>query len=111
VRFASVSGLLWLETGDFGVRNAEESGLSGVSIQLLDTAGNLIQTYNVEADGVYHFSNLLPGEYVVRIDTTTLPDRMFVTHSPDGSSDFDTVVTLPAGVDVTDLEFGIVGAF
>jgi hypothetical protein len=111
VRFASVSGLLWLETGDFGVHNAEESGLSGVSIQLLDTAGNLMQTYNVEADGIYHFGNLLPGDYIIRIDTTTLPDRMYVTHNPDGSSDFDTAVTLSAGVDVEAVEFGIVGTF
>jgi hypothetical protein len=40
-------------------------GLGGVTIQLLDGQGNVLQTTTTEADGTYRFSNLHVGTYTV----------------------------------------------
>ena len=110
-RMGSISGLIWLETGDFGVRNAGETGIAGVVVELLDSTGTVLQSVTLEADGRFAFSDLIPGTYSVRINEESLPDRLFVTFNPDGSDAFSTLVTLPAGVDVEGVAFGLVGAF
>ncbi len=40
--------------------------LSGVTIQLLNSTGSVIDTTQTDADGMYHFVNLPPGNYGVR---------------------------------------------
>lgn len=110
-RLGSISGLIWLETSDFGVRNAGETGIAGVIVELVNSAGIVVQRVTLEADGRYTFSDQIAGTYSVRISEESLPDRLFVTYNPDGSSAFSTQVTLPPGVDVESVEFGLVGAF
>lgn len=107
----SISGLVWLETGNFGTRDASETGISGIVLSLMNQNGDVVQTFTVAEDGAYTFTDLLPGMYTVAIDTTTLPDRLFVTHNHDGSSAFTTLVDLQSGTDAQGLEFGLVGAF
>lgn len=110
-RFGSISGLIWLETRNFGVRDASESGIAGVQIDLLDHGGTVMRTVTLTADGRYHFADLLPGSYTISINAATLPDRMFITYNPDGSDEFSTVINLPAGAVVENIEFGIIGTF
>ncbi len=43
-----------------------EKPIAGVTIQLLDAAGNVLQTTTTDANGDYLFSNLRPGQYSVR---------------------------------------------
>ncbi|MAS38362.1 MAG: hypothetical protein CL610_30475 [Anaerolineaceae bacterium] len=107
----SISGMIWLETGDFGVRNEGETGLAGATVQLVDSTGAILQTITVRADGKYTFTDLLPGTYTVILDPASLPDPIFVTVDPDDSGDFNTTITLSAGGVVDDVEFGLVGTF
>lgn len=62
---ASVSGYVYHDANDDGVLGSLESGLEGVSVALLDEAGNLIDTAVTDATGFYRFTNLLAGNYQV----------------------------------------------
>ncbi|MEM6251324.1 MAG: DUF4114 domain-containing protein [Cyanobacteria bacterium P01_D01_bin.156] len=75
-----IRGTKWEDNNDNGLRDAGESGLSGVSIYLdennnglLDsgepvqvTAGDNPDTPDIDETGQYAFTNLLPGVYQVR---------------------------------------------
>ncbi len=62
----SIAGRVHATTGpDCDIVNPEIL-LAGVRIDLLDAAGNVIQTTETDANGRYRFNNLAPGEYQVR---------------------------------------------
>jgi len=64
-RSVSIAGRVDVNTtGD--CENPENPPLAGVTIQLLDAAGNVIDTTITDANGEYKFDNLAPGTYGVR---------------------------------------------
>jgi len=46
--------------------NEANARLGGVTIELLDASGNVIQTTTTNANGLYYFLNVPPGTYTVR---------------------------------------------
>jgi len=46
---------------------AEDNGIAGVVVNLLDAAGAVIATTTTDANGDYLFTTLAPGEYVVEL--------------------------------------------
>lgn len=75
----SVGNFIWLDTDADGVQDGGETGLSGVQVTLLDTSfnpvndadGNPVTAQTTLADGLYTFSNLIPGDYVVQVAPPT----------------------------------------
>ncbi|MCG8652331.1 MAG: hypothetical protein MI861_20995, partial [Pirellulales bacterium] len=70
---ASLTGEVFLDTDDDGVRGPSESGVADVRVYL-DTNNNSNldageQTTTTNALGFYQFDNLLPGAYSVRVET------------------------------------------
>lgn len=63
---ANLAGQVYLDLDGDCVRDANEQPLPGVTIELLDSAGNLVTTTATGSDGRYAFSNLRPDEYQVR---------------------------------------------
>ncbi len=68
----SVGSLVWFDANNDGTNNNAEVGISSVSVYLLsvDTNANtttVVGTTNTDINGLYHFSNLLPGNYQVVI--------------------------------------------
>ncbi|MEG3439825.1 SdrD B-like domain-containing protein, partial [Pannus brasiliensis CCIBt3594] len=64
---ATLGDRVWLDTNGNGIQDSGESGIAGVSVQLLGSDGtSLISTTTTGADGSYLFSNLTPGTYYVR---------------------------------------------
>ncbi|MBP85148.1 MAG: hypothetical protein CMJ64_00260 [Planctomycetaceae bacterium] len=63
---SSIAGVVHAETD--GNCNVEpgEIVLEGVTVELLDAAGDVIQTTQTNANGEYRFDGLVPGEYSVR---------------------------------------------
>ncbi|MEZ4866465.1 MAG: SdrD B-like domain-containing protein [Caldilineaceae bacterium] len=72
---------VWLDDGaggggaNNGVRDGSEAGIANVVVSLLDGAGNPVlsgsgapMTTTTNSEGYYLFTNLLPGNYIVRID-------------------------------------------
>jgi Tol biopolymer transport system component/protocatechuate 3,4-dioxygenase beta subunit len=63
-----------------------EIGLPGVTVQLFDATGNTLLLSTVtNANGTYNFSNVPPGNYIVRINPTTLPAGVTQNFESDGT--------------------------
>jgi len=66
---ASLSGSVWLDANNNGVREAGENGIAGVSVSLpagtLDALGNAVAAAVTDANGEYRFGDLLAGTYAV----------------------------------------------
>jgi len=83
----SLSGTLWPDTNGDG-ELVEAGRLSGVTIELRDQDGNVIQTAVSDADGNYEFTNLPDGIYTVVVtDEDNVLDGLEHTDSPNGTSD------------------------
>ena len=84
--------------------------LVGVKVTLTWTGpGGITRTYETvtDAQGQYKFENLLPGEYKVEVDPTSLlaaePLLDVLTHSPAGDVDAKTVVDAATKADAAQL--------
>jgi uncharacterized repeat protein (TIGR01451 family) len=65
---ASIGSVVWADTNNNGVKDANETGLPGVTVRLLDSTGTQqLATTSTGADGSYIFSGLMPGTYIVEI--------------------------------------------
>ena len=95
-----INSVVWHDTDGDGVIDGSEPGISGVTLNVYDDInGNgqidggdaFLGTTVTAADGSYSFTNLLPGDYIVEVDESTLPmgstntfDEDDGTSSPDG---------------------------
>jgi uncharacterized repeat protein (TIGR01451 family) len=120
---ASLGDFVWIDLNGNGIQNAGEPGLNGVTVNLLDSGGSVIDT-TVTADngggdpGYYQFTHLAPGTYSVQF---VLPSGyVFSPQNADGlgvngpvNSDANTVtgitpaVTLASGEDNPNLDAGL----
>ena len=119
----SIGNLVWNDTNHDGIQDANESGVGGILVTLLDGAGspklddsgNLITTTTL-ANGSYKFSDLLPGNYSVGF--SNLPTENVFTVKKQGGddakdSDVNAVtgktepITLAPGENITTLDAGI----
>ncbi|HEY4597507.1 MAG TPA: SdrD B-like domain-containing protein, partial [Thermoanaerobaculia bacterium] len=88
-----------------GLQDSGEAGLSGVTVQLLDSLGNVLATTTTNSSGNYTFTALVAGTYTVKIVTSTLPANFEQTYDLDGiSTPNQATVFLTASR--TDVDFG-----
>jgi len=80
---ASLGDYVWYDENRDGIQDPGESGVVGVTVQLLDCAGTIIATTTTDASGKYLFENLTPGDYNVRF---VLPDG-YKFSAPDQGAD------------------------
>jgi serine-aspartate repeat-containing protein C/D/E len=117
---AKLGDTVWEDKNGNGVQDAGEAGISGVSVQLKDSTGKVVQTTTTGADGKYSFS-ADPGTYTVSV---TAPKDFYFTGKDIGSddgvdSDFSSAgqsgsITLKAGdvnntVDAGLYKYGSIG--
>lgn len=113
---ASLGNYVWNDLNQDGVQDANEPGVSGVTVYLLDNNGNRIGVTTTDANGFYQFVGLTPGTYAVEF--ANLPSGFEFTSIDGGTddaldSDADPVngttdfVTLVAGQNYPDLDAGI----
>ena len=62
---AAINGTVWLDRDRDGQIDADEERMSGWTLQLIDSSGNVVASTITDADGEYQFINLIPGEYTV----------------------------------------------
>jgi protocatechuate 3,4-dioxygenase beta subunit len=62
-----IGNLVWEDLDNDGIAESGEPGIEGVTVQLLDANGNLVDEVVTDADGSYEFLNLMAGEYQVSI--------------------------------------------
>ncbi|MEM7130419.1 MAG: SdrD B-like domain-containing protein, partial [Chloroflexota bacterium] len=108
VETVSVGNYVWIDSDADGSQNEVSTGLDNVTVKLLvttdgggtfedatDINGALVPTQTTTGGGYYHFDNLAPGEYAVRV---TIPDGYAPTAGttvvsgadPDDNSDIDS---------------------
>ncbi|WP_298624811.1 SdrD B-like domain-containing protein, partial [uncultured Zoogloea sp.] len=83
-RTAAIGDKVWLDTNANGVQDAGEAGVSGVTVKLLDSTGNVVSTTATDANGNYLFSSLAPGDYAIQV---TAPAGYVVTGKDQGGND------------------------
>lgn len=76
VRSAKIAGEAWMDEDVSGTKDAQESVMSGVAVQLLDGDGRMLGETTVSADGRYVFERLRSGTYVIRF---VLPQNVLFT--------------------------------
>lgn len=62
-----LNGTVFFDANYNGGRNTDEIGIGGVTVTLLDSAGNVVATTTSAADGSYSFADLPAGDYTVII--------------------------------------------
>jgi hypothetical protein len=109
---ASVTGTVWLETTNYGVRDDNETGIAGVIVQLVDHTGAVVAVAPVDATtGTYVFTDVLSGDYTVRLDQSTLFSPNGVTWNSDDQLDYETHISLATNQALTNIDFGLVGTY
>ena len=119
----SIGDRVFLDANNNGVRDAGEAPVSGATVELFSvnsdgTKNEVLGTVVTGADGLYNFSNLAPGDYIV--DVT--PPTGFVFGPQNAGSD-DTVdsdispttgesavISVAAGQVVNNVDAGLVAA-
>ncbi len=110
---ASISGFVYSDLNNNGLREGGEIGLAGSVIALTGTTSTgvpVYQTTTTAGDGSYRFDNLLPGVYSVTqltqpagyldgIDTAG-------SHGGTASNELISNVSLPAGAQAVEYNFG-----
>ncbi len=91
-----IGDYIWQDNDADGIQDLGEPGISGVSVRLYnDVNGNgvydpgtdtLYATDTTDPSGIYEFTGLPAGNYVVVVDTTTLPPGFAQTGDPDLTS-------------------------
>lgn len=106
----SLSGTVWDDLNGNGVIDASESGIEGVTLDVL-FEGAVVATLTTDANGGYTLDGLAapddPDDYVVRVtDTTNVLNGYGATYELDGSPfDYETAVDLRTN-DQTGVNFG-----
>ena len=70
-KFAALGDRVWLDANSNGQQDFGEGGQSGVTVNLLNSAGTVIATQITGSGGSYLFSNLVPGNYSVEFIAPT----------------------------------------
>jgi SdrD B-like domain len=89
----SISGKIWKDTNDDGIENNGEAVVGNVKVELYnaDASGQVIgaalQTITISNTGLYTFSNLPQGDYVVKIDQTSIMSNMQLSPKKDFGND------------------------
>ena len=83
----SLSGTIYRDGNRSESHDANENPYAGVTVNLLDSAGNVVATTTTDANGAYSFSKLPAGDYRVKVDTTGTLKGLDQTEHPDGVAD------------------------
>jgi len=110
----SISGMLWLDLNDDGIRDADEPAIANYPIYLCESGNtaDVIKIAYTDANGDYSFENLTPGKYIVRINSAELgPDKYLLPliYQVNGNKfKVNTETWLSAGSDPIELGEGTV---
>lgn len=110
---AEVGGTVWHDADNDGVIDPDEERIGGVVIELFDKEGSKVAETVTDANGDYEFTDLVPGEYLIRqTQPGTFIDGMDSVGNVDGvevgyvTQNDEFCVKLEPGDDGNDYDFG-----
>ncbi|NNF67373.1 MAG: hypothetical protein HKM98_07675 [Gammaproteobacteria bacterium] len=74
--FGQLNGSLWHDVDGNGIAATAESGLAGVRLHLYYSDGSASVSAVTGVSGEYQFGFLCPGNYIVVVDETTIPENL-----------------------------------
>ena len=92
---AKIAGRAWMDADVNGVMDAGEAAMNGVTVELLDERGDVLESMQVVGDGSYSFDQLRSGAYSLRAVLPT--DVLFTDVSGDAAGSCIPVVPGNAG--------------
>jgi large repetitive protein len=103
---SSISGMVFLDQNNNGTQNGADTGIAGITVQLLDSGNTVIATTLTDASGNYSFTALQPGTYSVRQPTQptgtsngiTTPGAVANGGTPGTASGVTVLPSLIAGI-------------
>jgi len=114
VDYAGVIGdRVWNDEDGDGVQDTGELGIPGVTVDLyevIDVGGTpyevFMDTIVTDENGNYLFEGLGDGDYVVKVNATTVPSGFLQTYDEDGVLNHRTSVTISGGNEHLTADFG-----
>lgn len=104
---ASIEGTVWFDEDLDGIQDIEESGITGVTVQLI-SGGTVVATVVTDTNGDYSFENVPPGDYTVNvIDGAGTPLADLDNTAGVGGTD-PKPVTVESGDMIKDVDFGYI---
>lgn len=70
VALATVGNLVWLDVDADGIRGTEDLGVPGITVTLRNGTG-IVDTEITDGDGIYTFTQVIPGNYYIHIAKPT----------------------------------------
>ena len=110
---ATIGDRVWIDANGDGIQDANEVGLSGVTVTLKNSNGNVVATKTTDGNGSYLFTDVVPGTYTV---VFTAPTDWTFTTKDAGSNDAadsdanaagSVSVTVAAGADDRTIDAGL----
>ncbi len=103
----TVGDKVYLDTDADGSFSGSDTGISNVTVTLLDIAGNSVATTSTDSSGDYLFEGLVDGNYVVLVnDTDDVLNELNQSGDPDASLDNQSTVILSGGMTDLAQDFG-----
>ncbi|MDY6835137.1 MAG: DNRLRE domain-containing protein, partial [Chloroflexota bacterium] len=109
---SSIGDKIWNDSNGDGNQDIGEVGINGITVDLIqDTNGNgiinsgepILDTQTTNGDGLYAFTQLLPGDYIVEVtDTGNLLNEYALT----GGTNPRAISGLASNTDYVDADFG-----
>ena len=100
-----IGDLIYLDYDGDNTPDPDE-GMEGIIVYLYDDSNNLLDRTITNENGIYFFGDLVPENYVVRIDQASLPSALNNSVDPDGGTPHEAALTLGAGEVNLDQDFG-----
>ncbi len=112
---SSIGDFVWQDDNANGIQDGAEAGVDGITVKLYDAANQLLGTTVTAGGGLYTFSNLTQGNYIVEIE----PGANLLTTEMAGvditaDSDFNTttnrtdIIALGENEDKTTIDAGLI---
>ncbi|BCG63942.1 MAG: hypothetical protein methR_P1692 [Methyloprofundus sp.] len=81
----SIGNYVWFDENRNGLQDANEAGIAGVTVELMDAAGTVIATSITDASGFYEFTGLCAAAYSVHVNTASLPPEYVASPTLEGT--------------------------
>lgn len=84
---SEISDFVWHDENENGLQNAGEAGVPGITVRLLDEDLNVLQETVTDLAGLYSFTDVAEGTYIVEFTYPQDPDAILFTAKDVGSND------------------------